>query len=277
MNLSDDIKKSIAAHAKESTPLECVGIIVALKNGDLEVRRLKNISLQAEYHCLVEGSEIAKATQGDKIVSFYHSHFDSNEFSLEDKAVSERLQIKLVLYCMFDKSFKTYVPNGFVAPYVDRPWVQGVFTCMELLEDYYQKELNVPIVGWDKELLAVEPGDEKHLKTIKLKYIDIAVFYSRARTDEVYAKYVRLVDENQSYKNFMLKNGFRQVKDLRKNDVLLFGSSGLISVDFAIHGAVFLGDNKILHHDFRRRSSVEKFDNRHKSLLKFILRHETLL
>ena len=276
MILTNDVKKAIASHAKEVEPLECAGLI--LQNGEnQEARKLKNLSAEARYHCFVEFDEIAKVAAGDKTLAIYHSHFESDNFSLEDKVISEKFNIKLVLYCSSNGVFKNYEPNGFTAPYVDRPWRQGIFTCIDIIQDYYKKELNISINGWENEMLSVDPGDEQHFPTLKLKHIDLGIFYSKTFSNPIYQKYSKIHAFNQIYLNFLLKNGFKLVKDFQKHDILLTVGSALGRENFVSHGAIFLGDNKLLHHAYRRKSVVEKFGNNFKSSLRYILRHETLL
>lgn len=277
MILAENIKKAIAEHAKELQPFECVGLILE-RSGSIETKRLKNISAQAKYHCFVGLDQINAAAEGSKILAVYHSHFESEDFSLEDKATSEKYNFKMVLYCVDKKIFKIYSPNGFIAPYVGRPWRQGIFTCIELLEDYCKNELKIEIKGWENVFFDnVEPEDLKCFPTSKVKYFDLGVFYSKTNTDPIYKKYSNLFSSNKIYFNFLLDNGFKPVKDLKKHDLLLTSVPFLEETDCAMHGAVFLGDGKILHHPYRRESAVAKFDEAFKFSLKHILRHESLL
>ena len=275
MTLTDSVKKFIIDHARECKPLECAGLI--LQKGEPEARRLENFSANAKYHCFIKRDEVDRVAEGNEILAIYHSHFESEDFSLEDKAVSERCRIKLVLYCLANNSFKIYEPNGFIAPYIGRPWRQGVFTCIELLEDYYRKELNIIIKGWENERLPVDPVDEKHFPTLRLKDLDFLAIYKEIPSNEVYQKYSKLLATNQIYIDFLLRGGFKPVKDLKKHDILLTVDASTERAGFASHGWIFLGEDRVLHHSYGRASVIEKFNNNAKLALRYILRHETLL
>lgn len=277
MTLTDEIKNVIAVHAKTVEPDDCIGVILRGKDG-VETKTITNISAQARYHCFIEYDEIVKTCGDKEILAVYHSHRDGKDFSLEDKAVSEQIKTKLILYNSYNKSFKIYTPNGFIAPYIDRPWRQGIFTCVDLIIDYYKKELGIHICGWEMEELDVEPQDRNHFDNLKLKYFDLGVFHSKGHTDEIYRKYVLREANNQRYLKFFLKNGFKTVKDIKTHDVLLTKAGDETQqINYAAHGSIFLGDNKLLHHSYRRRSCVESFSNGFKCSLRYILRHESLL
>ena len=87
----------------------------------------------------------------------------------------------------------------------------------------------------------------------------------------------RLIDEAECLKdkdNYLKKyfeyNGFRQVSDLKKNDVLIMRTE---KFNFPIHCAVYLGKDIILHHPGNRPSLTEKLSNQHKKWVIYIMRN----
>ena len=142
MNLSEHEKNFILKHSEESFPNECGGII--LENS---VHRCHNFSSSPEESCVISRDEANEKAGGLEIKALYHSHVnDNDDFSWEDKALSEEFGIKLVLCSVTKKLFKCYKPNGFIAPFVGRKWIQGVFTCISIIEDYYKKYFNIEII-----------------------------------------------------------------------------------------------------------------------------------
>lgn len=272
MTLTNEIKKIIADHAKEVEPDECVGLVLRGEAG-LEVKTLQNSSTNPAHHILVKYQEMVKACGDNEVFAVYHSHYDSNEFSWEDRAISEKKNLRLILYSLVDKSFKVYTPNGLIAPYVDRPWRAGIFSDMSLVIDYYNKQLGIKILGWEEEEVIVEAKDRGHFNSLKFEEIDLALWKSRSYTDEVYKKYYSIEINNERHLNFFLKKGFKKVKDFKKHDVLFTKKS----LDLSGHASIFLGGNRVLDHAYRKKSSIENFSNNLKYSLKYILRHESLL
>lgn len=220
--MNEAVEKFIKAHAEESRPHECGGIIVKNSFG-LIAERCKNISPTPEKHCLLSRDEIISKSKGSELVYFYHSHPDgeTDDFSWEDKYVSEKLKLKLILYCSKNESFKIYKPRGWIAPLVGRDYRLGVFEDSELVEDYYRKYLNT-------------------------RFAKIAISTSET------AKTVSSLEEMI---NLIIKSGFKFVKDLKKHDLLALGEEN------EEHLGIYLGNGIVLHHPHGEKSRMQNIDS----------------
>jgi proteasome lid subunit RPN8/RPN11 len=269
MTLSKTNKEAIKSHAVESAPNECCGLILDSLNR-VVTERCANISSSPEKNCLIKLSEIKEKAKRRKILAIYHSHSSGlNDFSWEDKAVSENRKINLVLYCLETDEFKFYKPNGYIAPFSGRNWSQGIFTCISIVEDYYKKNFNVDIIGYEDSVVCGE----------KIKYIDITALFIKSLKNKLARDMIEGPESGEIWPGILSKSGFHKVKDFQKHDVIT--CRGLdekwnkrFNLDYAIHAAIYLGDGKILHHPYRRKSLIQKMDKDFKLSICEIYRRE---
>lgn len=245
MELSIENQDKIANLAEKEFPKECCGIIVSI-NGHNTVIPCINRSLTPEDSFAISENDI-KDYPLDSIIAFYHSHKENDEFSIADIAFSEKLNKKSIIYICRTKQFKQYEPHGAKIPYIGRQFFPGVLDCYTLLQDFYRQELNI--------------------KLNNIEHINRDMYNSWRDS--------KMIDEqlkNSSLVSSMLNNGFNETRTLRKYDVVLLR---LIDIPYPIHTAIYLGDNKILHH-LEELSTIESYRNVYKRLTVKILRHKEL-
>jgi len=104
---------------------------------------------------------------------------------------------------------------------------------------------------------------------------------SRKNTEEgIYFKeMVEKYKKNNIYLKFLKHNGFEEVKDLKRHDLILTKTWGEafnkeFGIDYGIHSMIYLGSGKILHHPYKLKSRIEKFTSKHKLSMTNILRYE---
>jgi|TARA_Y100000593_G_scaffold95106_1_gene199795 proteasome lid subunit RPN8/RPN11 len=267
MKINDSIKEFIIKHSLDSAPNECGGIV--LEDG---VERCTNLSSLPEESCVMSFEEVSRKSKNKKIKAIYHSHVNDNEdFSWEDKAASESFKKDLILYCVPKKLFKFYEPNGFVAPFVGRRWIQGVFTCISIIEDYYRKNFNIEVKGYD----------EVEICGHKIKHMDISAIYAKSLYDKSAKEMVENKNNEKMWPFILEQSGFNCVNDFKKHDVIL--CRGLnekwnkrFNINYAIHAGIYLGDGKILHHPYKLNSTIEKLDQKLKLSIHKVYRHNKL-
>ena len=273
MKITEKIKKSIKEHSLEESPNECCGVILET-NGDLFTKKCKNISEKPAEHCVISRKELSDKASDSSLIAIYHSHFDEKELSWEDKAVSEKLNTNILLYSVKYDHFDFHEPNGSIAPFEGRRWVWGIFSCIEIVEDYYKKFLNVDFAGHKELIFDEAPFLEK---------TDMMTGYFKSRKDseegEYFKEMVKKYKKNKIYLNFLKHNGFKEVKTLKKHDLILGKTwddnwNEEFGIDYGIHSMIYLGDGKILHHPWKLTSRIEKFDTKHKLSITNILRYE---
>ena len=282
------IRNFIKKHAEESEPRECGGIVVK-DSEEFVAKRCKNISSTPNNHCVLSKKEILSKSKGYKLTYFYHSHPDgeTNDFSWEDKYISEKLKLKLILYCLKDKSFKVYEPKGWSAPLVGRNYCVGIFGDSELVEDYYKKYFNFSIKEFENANVFDASGTTLTKREIKelsdfpaglrFKDLDLEAFCTRSKPIGYFYPYqkkgtfecLKLLDgmnkkTMQGYiVKLLTKSKFKLVKNLKKHDLLILGGKAKdrFEINYPSHLGIYLGDNSILCHPYREKSRIQKMDS----------------
>lgn len=144
--LTDIIKKKIKDHCLLDISNESCGII--LKSG--EVIPCKNQASDSNVHFIITAKDIKKAQKIGDIDAVYHSHIKEKEegedgLSHEDEVVSEYFNIKYILYSIPTDKFFSFEPSGKPVEYLNRPYVRNLIDENRLIQDYYQRELNIEI------------------------------------------------------------------------------------------------------------------------------------
>ena len=243
--LDDNSKQDIILQSKQSYPKECCGLLVKIIH-KIVVVPCNNISETPEKSFIIDNSEIAKYRMDD-IVGFYHSHKDSDEFSLADIAFSEKSNKNCMFYCCDKDIFKEYEPKGMEIPYVGRPFFAGYLDCLTLIRDYYRRELNIHL------------DDKKHPERGNFK---------SCQREEMWDKY----QDWNILENYLLSQNFIKVDKIKKYDIVLMKAP---NIKYPIHFAVYLDDNQILHH-FSEFSEISTYSNAYKRFTTGIYRHKSL-
>jgi len=248
--LTNKIKNFIKSHALEDKDNEVCGLILQNGIGECLSVKCKNISDTPSNHFIISAEELKSHEQIGKIIAFYHSHPVFSGFSEVDKMLSEQRKINCILYNVKEDSFDEYIPMGYEVPYQNRPFLLGIMDCLQLVRDFYQRELNIKI------------SDAKHKARQVYNWIDNPI----------------LNDYNQNgypfLKNHFIDNGFIEVNGLQKHDIIL---TKLISIKCAVHCAVFMENNRILHHLPGRLSVEEQYEPWLKRLTVHKMRHRSLI
>ena len=224
--LIDFIKTSVKEHSLENPNVECCGIILDVDDCPMVIR-CENKSLKPDKHFIIDTDQVRRAKSLGTIVSYYHSHIKGQGFSEVDKWTSERMNVPAIVYHIEFNSFGEYQPIGYEVPLLNRPFLMGVFDCLTLVIDYYQRELNTTVTDMIKHEL-------------------------REKTDW---RYFNESNDTMCLKNHFVANGFVEVKgEWRKNDVVLARQKHL---NFPSHCLIYLGNGMVMHHPFGRPSRVE--------------------
>lgn len=106
-----------------------------------------------------------------------------------------------------------------VDKYKGKPYVYGVSDCFTLIKKYYKEELNISIPDYEYSEEWWKKGQSLYLENMK----------------------------NAGFEKIKIEN-------IKPNDILLIK----IQTKEPCHAAIYLGDEKILHHVVNRLSNVEE-------------------
>lgn len=247
--LTDEVKRSINAHANECHPKECCGVIL---NG--EYVPCKNISPDdAQFE--ICPYDLVRAEKEGKIQAYVHSHSGYGEASTKPSQL-DMLQMGLhglpwVIANGVDVDL--YHPTDYQAPLIGRDYYHGTLDCYTLVKDYYQRELGITLNDYE-------------------------------RTDEWWTD----AKSKPLYLDNFKKEGFVEVDTIQKHDLILARLGRTVHVNHALvfigYGTLksertedVIGDCLVLHHPYGRDSIREIYGESWQRRAAMIIRHKSLI
>ncbi|MGV2866461.1 C40 family peptidase [Achromobacter sp. AGC39] len=246
--MSPDVLTTVREAAVRAYPEEACGFIV--QNGSkafaVEVKNRHEDPLQ---HFRIAREDRIEAQARGTILGVWHTHPGrTSDPSDADRVGIEATHLPWLIQGLTqtaDGKFEfarhgVYTPEGFQMPYEGRPYVAGCFDCWSLVVDYMAREHNVLLNRYPYTQADGTPG--------------FHLFDTDAYVDE---GLVLLTDRKKVFLPGDIL--FMQVLDGNRPD----------------HCAVYIGDDRILHHNHGRNSSIDVFGTRSKYVTHH-LRHESL-
>ena len=219
MILSDSVKARFVEQAKAENPREACGLVI-IKNGKQVYKPCKNLARGTDQFVL-DPEDYAQADTEGEIVAVIHSHPNiSAKPSQADLVSCEASGLPWFICGLPSEQWEYIEPTGYVAPLVGRNWSHGVLDCYSIIKDWYLQNRNIQLLDFE-------------------------------RRDEWWK-----IGENLYLDNFE-KAGFRKISkdDLVEGDVILM----CIYSEVPNHGAIYLGDEVILHHVQNRLSTRDVY------------------
>jgi proteasome lid subunit RPN8/RPN11 len=219
MILSDSVKARFVDQAKAEAPRECCGLVI-IKNGKQLYIPCKNLARGTD-NFILDPQDYEKADIAGEIVAVIHSHPNmSAKPSQADLVACEASGLPWFIMGYPSEQWEYIEPSGYTAPLVGRQWSHGVLDCYSIIRDWYLQEKNIELLNFE-------------------------------RSDEWWK-----IGENLYLDNFE-KAGFRKItiEELQAGDVILM----CIGSTVPNHGAIYLGDEQILHHVQGRLSTRDVY------------------
>ena len=245
MKLTAKLKKAIQAHAAEVYPSECCGVIVNKEY--IPCRNISDHKDRFEIH----HEDLAKAEDLGEIRAYVHSHPNASARASDIDLIQIELHQKPWVICAYpDAEFQVYEPCGYKAPLVGRNYIHGIQDCYSIVRDFYQRELDIKLIDFERQDLWWESKGSKSL------YLD---GFGEA--------------------------GFVEVSDMQYGDVLLCRVGRTEHVN---HAVIWLGDQTelkseqtescvgssiILHHPYGRKSVREVFGSQWQERVAKVVRY----
>lgn len=196
-------------HAKRDYPRESCGLIV-----DGRYFPCRNESSIPGEQFVINKNDYNDAIDHGEIEAVIHSHPECSPMpSKADRAGCEHTAVKWGIIGIkktesdYEISEEWIYPCGYSAPILGREYVWGVFDCLSILFDYYEREMGIDFGDFD-------------------------------RPDEDWAKNA----DDDIYTHQLIKNGFERIDRPEKNgDIVLMQ----IRARVPNHAAIFLADGII--------------------------------
>lgn len=229
----------IYEHAEKAFPEEACGVLIS-DNGVDTFIPCNNLSDTPQKTFIISPTDYANAADIGEIKSIIHSHTaESSKPSYGDKVSCNTSGIPWLIVALPDKSETLFYPEGEkTAPLEGRTFCHGIHDCWTLIVDYYKETLDIEIPNIIRQ-------DNWWFKGQNL-YVD--------KAEEV--GFNILLNEKP-----------------KLHDIIVMQ----VGADVPNHGAVYLGNNAMLHHLDIHKSERVVYGGFWEKNTWAILRHKSLM
>lgn len=225
------------SHAASALPNESCGLVV-IHNGKERYVACQNIARNPKTDFEIKAEDYVKASRIGQIVAVVHSHpFAKTTPSEADKVACEKSGLRWIIVNPTTREVTTFEPSGYEPKLYGREYHHGILDCYSFAIDYYKQVCGITLPDYPR-------GEEWWL-----------------HGGNLYQDYFEVV-------------GFREIKmsELRQHDALLM----TIESPVMNHGAIYLGQNNIGHHLYRRLSSRDVYGQFYRERTNMAIRHKDL-
>lgn len=231
------VHDSIMQHAKQCSPEECCGIVIAYK-GRLLYVPCTNVAKDKLSGFEIDAKDYVYASSLGEPLAIVHSHpYGAPVMSPHDIISCRRTGLKWIIVNPQTEEVQEYMLADTSIPLYGRSYAHGVSDCYSFAIDYYRETLGITLPDFP-------------------------------RVEEWWDKGFNM------YRDYFYEVGFREIPkdEIRAYDGLLM----TITSTVMNHGAVYLGDNLIGHHLYRRLSSKDVYGQFYRNRTKMAIRHKDL-
>ncbi|WP_323016484.1 Mov34/MPN/PAD-1 family protein [Castellaniella sp.] len=244
-----DLAAALRTHGVCAYPNEACGLVLGLPTGKTEIVQCENTHDTPSQFFRISRIEYTKQADRGKIVGIWHTHPNGrHDFSEADKVGCEVSGVPWYVMSLLKRSdddtfdygpIKHMEPSGFKMPYTGRPYVPGVFDCWTLVIDWFAREHGIKIRNYPYTLADGSPG---------------ATLFAAHYRDE---GFVRVINETP-----------------RPGDVFFIQDPSSLVPN---HAAIFVGDDRILHHTLNRLSKHDVYGGYYLKHTVIHARHKELM
>lgn len=239
MELCEEIKIKFEGHTKVEWPREACGLVAVVK-GKQQYFECKNIAPGKEDFILdpedyIRVDDFVRSHAGE-IVAVVHSHpFTSARPSMADLVGCESSGLQWFIYSSRGHEWNSFIPMGYKAPLIGRPFKHGVFDCYSAVRDWYGQNKGFNLPDFD-------------------------------RAPEWWKKGTDLIMDN------FMSAGFVQIpeSEIQEGDGLLIN----ISSPVVNHCAIYIGNDQVFHQTMNRLSSREIYGGWLKKNTRMVIRYK---
>lgn len=139
------------AHAREASPNECCGLVVA-SGKKVRLVRARNVAELPMKHFDLDPAAWFEVGDDESVIGIYHSHPHSDASpSMADLTGCEVSQMPWHIVCPATEEYRLVEPSGYVAPYEKRPYLYGVLDCYTVVRDWYRREWGIVLPDFVRE------------------------------------------------------------------------------------------------------------------------------
>lgn len=220
--INNDLRAAMREYGELHYPEEACGFVVQVGK-KVRILDSPNAAGDKRNQFRIASEDYVKASDLGEIIGVWHTHCEMPEKPSEaDLAGCESSELPWYILSVYktEQGFSfseihAFEPSGFSMDYVGRPYIVGVFDCYSLVVDYYAREFGIKLNSYP-------------------------------RIDNWFRLGMNMFEENFKSEGF----GLLLDEEPRAGDVFLIHSGSSIPN----HVAIYLGEEKILHHTHGRLS-----------------------
>lgn len=236
--MNDKNKALFLEHARLQLPKEACAVLT-IQRGVETLNICRNIAEDSLNNFIIDPEDFARAQELGDVIAIIHSHpMNSPLPSQADKVSCEQTKLKWYIVGGISGDWFELEPSNYKAPLVGRSFTHGILDCYSIIKDYFSEVLSISIPDFDRDFEWWKKGDDLYAQS-----------FPEAGFVEV------------------------DISDIRKHDVILMQIHSVV----INHGAVYLGDEKILHQLQGRLSSVDVYGGYWQKHTVKVVRHKDLL
>ncbi|MFZ1874463.1 MAG: C40 family peptidase [Chania sp.] len=144
------IMTAALAHAAESYPAECCGLVVQVGKRQ-QYHLCRNTAPAPTEQFTLHPEDYAAAEDVGTIIAIVHSHPDATtQPSQLDLAQCDASQLPWVIISWPEGDIRTITPTEGIKPLLGRPFVHGFWDCYAIVRDWYQLERGVTLPNFER-------------------------------------------------------------------------------------------------------------------------------
>lgn len=152
--MNKQIREQIRLHAETEYPRECCGVII-LEGGIPTYIPCRNVASTPSEHFRIDKADYCRAEDRGDVLAIVHSHPDYPAIPSEADLVScERSGVPWYIQeVQHGKGAKLnmFTPTGYQAPLIGRGFFHGTLDCLQIVLDYYKRELGIDLGEYERE------------------------------------------------------------------------------------------------------------------------------
>jgi len=239
--INETLKEEILSHVKADYPKEACGLVI-IESGKEKYIPCNNLAKDAYEDFVLDPKDFYKASKRGDVVKVVHSHPNGTcSPSTLDQSACDALGIDWLIVSYPNIQWNEIKSSGKKPDLVGRKFAYGILDCFTLVEDYYRDvcDIILKVPQWNKD-----NGYEWE-------------FWDQGK--------------NYYVDNYEV-NGFKRVTDgtLKPHDSILMN----IRAPISNHCAIYIGNDKILHHLAGRLSCREMYGQYYRQYTTHVIRHE---
>jgi proteasome lid subunit RPN8/RPN11 len=156
----------IMDYAEEHFPREMCGVILS-RNRRHEFYPCKNIAEQDDCF-IMDPEDYADAEDRGNVVKIVHSHCNINAQPSEaDRVACEESGVPWLIVSIPTRTHSELKPTGYKAPLEGRPFSHGIMDCYTIIEDAYDRDLDIQLPKFHRDSRWWKKGGNLYLDNME--------------------------------------------------------------------------------------------------------------